>query len=257
MSSLVFLCDPDMISSYHNISLVQSSCLDAYSSSAPTKTLMTFLTTIVFNNVDTLDMETIESQMVAIIGMEMSLSGVPVDDITINNVVDGNAALERRYLGTTEDVTNVTYKFSIVLETLGYDQSSGSSAYTQITNEIDSAVADGNLQRNLIAAGETAGIVTFSGLTITTQPQYTTAVFDSLETAMPTPSPTTVDHSNGNSGRSNVPATVFYALGSVVALALVGLGILMVMKRNHKSETFGSNIEIETRNTLTEKYLRY
>lgn len=260
MSSLVFLCDSSMTSFYHNKSLVQSSCLNAYSSSAPTKTLMTFYTTIVFNNVNVADMETIESQGVAIAGMEMSISSVAAEDITISNIVDNAASMARKYINPLSSSTKVTYKFSVILETLGYDQSSGSAAYTQLTSEIDTAVADGSLQKSLMVVGETVGIITFSSLTITTPAQSTIAVFTPLVTASPTPFPTSLQQSNGNSSNKEndtVPTMVFYILGAVVAIALVSLAALMITKSNQRREKSNPSIEIETRNTLTESNLRF
>jgi hypothetical protein len=222
---------------------------------------MTFLASVTFENVDSVELNTIESKEVSIVGMEMSLSGVTAKEIEIESIA-GKSISSRRALtlgslssaiaATVQYSTNVTYKFSVILESLGYDVTSASSAYHQITDEITSSVINGNLQQNLKAAGVIAGVNTFSSLTITSLPHYTSPVLTTIETASPSSLPTSISQRNSGGGGNNgghVPTPVFYVLGGVGGLALIFLGLLMTLKGKQRQKKRGTErvSEIETR----------
>jgi hypothetical protein len=279
MSSLVFLCDSSLKSSYRNKSAVQSSCLHSYSATAPTKTLMTFLANLIFGNVNSMEMNSMEAMDVSVVGMELSLSGVTANEIEIESVTGSRRRLLSSRGGlvfgshssssstaaaTAQYSSNVTYKFSVILESLGYDLSSASSAYLQITEEITAAVRDGNLQQNIKATGMAAGVDTFASLTITSLPQYSTAVYMTLETASPSSLPTSLDQKNSGSGGGDnksaaVPTPVFYVIGGVGGLALILLVLLMALKRKQRQMKRGivRVSEIEARVSDNPLGLRY
>lgn len=266
MSALVFICDPSVQSSYKNKSMVQSSCLHSYSSTSPTKTLMTFFATLVFGNVNSFEMNTIQSIDVSIVGMEMSLSGVTANEIEIESVVGSESVTSRRGLGSLFSSTdqqyssNVTYKFSVILESLGFDLNSASSAYLQITDEITSSVVNGNLQQNIKATGITVGVNAFASLSIASTPVYSTAVFTVLQTTSPSSFPTSIHKNNsaGDNKNGNIPTPVLYALGLVGGVALITLALLIAAKRKQQMKRgIGRVSEIETPVSENPLGLRY
>jgi hypothetical protein len=270
MSSLALICGSsvDQGAVYPNTSSTQSSCLDAFAATSPTQTLMTFLAVLVFKNVNVFEMSTLESQDVAIVGMEMSVSGVTANDITIERVADGDAAATTllsvagplRSSLSAQTASNVTYKFSVVLESLGYDSLSSSSAYLQLTEAITSAVADGRLEHNLRAVGAKAASSTFSSVSISSPPKYSTAVVTpKTDSSSPSSSPSS-DHSKDSSGANDDESPrplhlALYIIGGIIGVSLLALGGLMALNRRRRTAKEQS-YEIETRTTFSENPMK-
>jgi hypothetical protein len=276
MSSLSLLCAPSSSplqdetgAAYLNKSSIQASCLDAYAATSPTQTLMTFLAALVFNNVNSIEMSTGESQEVAIVSMEMSISGVTASEIKIEKVVDGVSdittttsslhALRSTPLSPqTLSASNVTYKFSVILEALGYDATSSSTAYLQLTEAITSAVVDGRLEENLRVVGVKVAVTTFSSVTIPSPPRYSNPVVTSLSLP-PSLSPSSEHRTDSGDDDDQSPQPLhlaLYILGGVLGMSFLALGGLMTLKRQKRIVRENQSKEIETRTTLTENPLQ-
>lgn len=259
MSTLVYSCDPNVHATYRNKTVVESSCLASYSSTAETKTLMTFTTDSTFDGVSPTEMQNDQNaQDAAIVAMSMSISGVPADQISIESITGSDS---RRNLGFSLSTTRsnlkgsarsnahhnekiefqtaqavVNYKITATLEALGFSESTSDLAYQQLTNQISSSVATGQFQQNLKAAGTTKGLTTFQNAEVTKQPTYTAPQVTVLISAPPTSQPTSqpTSHHKKSDSKTDIAPIVGGVIGGFFGLLLIGALIYYLIKESQR-----------------------
>jgi hypothetical protein len=163
-SSLTYTCTGTE-GTYADKSVVESECLNSYSENAPTKTDIVFLSGMTFGDTDadTLANDPV-SQEAAIGGMSLSLSGVPMDQITIQSISASTRRLrnsENKLHVSATGSAIVEFEITAVLEQLGLTANDAQQAYDSLVTQITVAVQNGQFVHNVKASGATLGVDTF------------------------------------------------------------------------------------------------
>lgn len=259
MSTLVYACNNNiMYPTFKNKTNVESSCLSSYASQSPTKTQMTFIAEFIFNNVDPIEMKQTTSINVAITTLSVSISGIPANQIKI---IEKNDITSNQVNDISLSVNSIiNYEITVILESLGYNADSASTAYDHLITEITESVVSGSFQQNLRALGYTTDITTFQNAIISTIPTYSSPIIINIETYLPTILPTISSNNNEKSNSNNnnkqnkeISSIIGGIIGGFIGLIIVILIIKYTWNNNKKNK---NNIEIETRNTFDENIIK-
>jgi hypothetical protein len=235
MSALVFACDATVHgATYKNKSAVETSCLDSFSTNAPSETEMSFTSLTEFDNVSPSEMNTTAGIEAAIAAMSLAMSGVTTDQIKIVSITGSES---RRVLSSSQQIMKshmrkdgvvaqavssiVLYQITVVLEKLGYSSSSSTAAFEKLVGQISTSVSSGQFQQNLKAAGESVGVTTFQSAGVSKTPSYSAPQVIYLTTAAPTYRP-----SKQNKNESDDTVKMFICtvvVGFLLPLLIFGL----------------------------------
>jgi hypothetical protein len=256
MSALVFTCDASAHGTYEEKTAVESECLDSYATKTPTKTQMTFTALSEFDGVTPSEMDNTESKSAAITAMSLAMSGVTTDDIAITSITgSGGRRLKKLFpkpltIGARDEAeavlsiqaissSSVLYEITVVLEALGYSDTSSSAAYDQLVAQISDSITSGKFQTDLKTAGAMAGVSTFQAASVSKIPTYTAPQLIYVTTSAPTPAsssapspfpsqaPARTKKDDGE--KTQVGAIVGGVVGGFVFLVAVAFGVYYFM----------------------------
>jgi hypothetical protein len=282
LSAMVFGCDASSHGSYKEKTAVESACLDSFATKTPTKTQMMFTALSELDGVSPSELNNTESKNALIAAMALAMSGVAADDITIVSMTASggrrlNIIPKHPTIGVRKPAfvpiqakaetvsvqakaeavsiqaisTIVVYQIAVVLEALGFSDTSSSTAYTQLVAQISNSITTGKFQTDLKTAGAAAGVTTFQAVSVTKIPTFTPAQVIYVTTnapspassSAPSPAPSPASQQKGTDDDNNqIGAIVGGVVGGFVSLlALVGVAYFYLSRIQGAVAAFTGN----------------